>query len=138
MFLDLGFSCFLSHRNRASSQEHNKAWLLEETGPKIMDSDPYSVHSSFRFSLCSQPELEKMKKEDPSSSSSCQNFPVSERSATVLLVNLEDEAEKSTEEMNWSKSLSLEKGISPVANTLVRFSYSEIVTATRNFSKGKP
>ncbi|CAA7032671.1 unnamed protein product [Microthlaspi erraticum] len=102
-----------------------------------MDSDPYSVHSSFRFSLCSQLELEKMKKEEPSSSSSCQNFPVSERSATVLLVNLENDTEKSTEEMNWSKSLSLEKGISPVANTLVRFSYSEIVTATRNFSKGR-
>ncbi|ESQ28684.1 hypothetical protein EUTSA_v10019672mg [Eutrema salsugineum] len=142
MILDSGFACFLSPRARASSQEHNKAWLLEETGPKLMDSDPYSVHSSFRFSLCSQVELEKMKREEPSSSSfSCRNISVTEGPATVLLVNLESEAketEKSTDEMNWSRAVSLEKSISPVANTtLIRFSYSEIVTATRNFSKGR-
>ncbi|VVA94232.1 unnamed protein product [Arabis nemorensis] len=125
MILDLGFfACFFPSRARASSsREHNnKAWLLAETGPKLMDSDPYSVHSSFRFSLCSQVELEKMNREEP----------LSEGSATVLLVK---ETENSTVEMHWSTALSLEKSISPVTNTLVRFSYSEIVTATRNFSK---
>ncbi|CAH2065689.1 unnamed protein product [Thlaspi arvense] len=135
----MGFACFLSPRTKASSQEHNKAWLLEETGPKLMDSDPYSVHSSFRFSLCSQVELEKIKREVPSSSS-CRNFSVSEGSATVLLVNLENdgkETEKSTDEMNWSRAISLEKSISPVANSLIRFSFSEIVTATGNFSNGR-
>lgn len=136
MILDLGFfACFFPPRTRTSPREHNKAWLLAETGPKIIDVDPYSVHSSFRFSLCSQVELEKMKGEEPSSSS-CRNFPVSGGSATVFLVK--EEIEKSTEEINWSAALSLEKSISPVANTLVRFSYSEIVTATHNFSKGKP
>lgn len=136
MILDLGFACFLSGRTRESSHEHNKAWLLEETRPTFMDSDPYSGQSSFRFSLCSQVELEKMRREEPSSS--CRGFQVSEGSATVLLVNEAKQTDKPTVEMNWSTALSLEKSISPVANTLIRFSYSEIVTATRNFSKGKP
>ncbi|CAH8319526.1 unnamed protein product [Eruca vesicaria subsp. sativa] len=135
MILDLGFACFFSDRTREISHEHNKAWLLEETGPKLMDSDPYSGQSSFRFSLCSQVELEKMRREEPSSS--CRNFQVSEGSATVLLVNEVKETDKPTVEMNWSTALSLEKSISPVANTLIRFSYSELVTATRNFSKGR-
>ncbi|KFK41063.1 hypothetical protein AALP_AA2G080500 [Arabis alpina] len=121
MILDLGFlACFFPPRTKAIFREHNKAWLLAETGPKLMDSDPYSVHSSFRFSLCSQEELNR---EEPSSSS-----------ATVLLVK---ETEKPTVEMNCWTARSLEKSISPVTNTLVRFSYSEIVTATRSFSKGR-
>ncbi|RID55383.1 hypothetical protein BRARA_G02649 [Brassica rapa] len=135
MILDLGFACFLSGRTRESSHEHNKAWLLEETRPTFIESDPYSGQSSFRFSLCSQVELEKMRREQPSSS--CQSFQVSEGSATVLLVNEVKETDKPTVEMNWSTALSLEKSISPVTNTLIRFSYSEIVTATRNFSKGR-
>lgn len=136
MILDLGFACFLSGRTRESSHEHNKAWLLEETRPAFIESDPYSGQSSFRFSLCSQVELEKMRREEPSSS--CQSFQVSEGSTTVLLVNEVRETDKPTVEMNWSTALSLEKSISPVTSTLIRFSYSEIVTATRNFSKGKP
>ncbi|KAJ4866027.1 Protein kinase superfamily protein [Raphanus sativus] len=135
MIFDLGFACFLSGRTRESSHEHNKAWLLEETRPTFIESDPYSGQSSFRFSLCSQVELEKMRREEPSTS--CQSFQVSEGSATVLLVNEVKETDKPTVELNWSAALSLEKSISPVTNTLVRFSYSEIVTATRNFSKGR-
>ncbi|KAL1215266.1 Protein kinase STUNTED [Cardamine amara subsp. amara] len=132
LILDLGLACFFPPR---SSRKHNKAWLLAQTGPKLMESEPHSVQSSFRFNLCSLVELEKMKKEQPLSS--YRNFPVAQGSETVLLVNLENETVESTDEMNWSKALSLEKSISPVANTLVRFSYSEIVTATRNFSKGR-
>ncbi|KAL1223172.1 Protein kinase STUNTED [Cardamine amara subsp. amara] len=131
LILDLGLACFFPPR---SSRKHNKAWLLAQTGPKLMESELHSVQSSFRFNLCSLVELEKMKKEQPLSS--YRNFPVAQGSETVLLVNLENETVESTDEMNWSKALSLEKSISPVANTLVRFSYSEIITATRNFSKG--
>ncbi|KAG7589093.1 Protein kinase domain [Arabidopsis suecica] len=124
MILDLGFGCFLLPPT--SSCEDNKAWLLAETGPKFIDSEPRSLQSSFRFSLCLQVEQP---------SSSYRNFQVSEGSETVLLVNLENETGELTNEMNFSRGLSLEKSISPVANTLVRFSYSELLTATRNFSK---
>ncbi|XP_010528530.1 PREDICTED: serine/threonine-protein kinase At3g07070-like [Tarenaya hassleriana] len=152
MIFDLGFSCFLPPLAKTSSgkssgendgcADQNKAWLLAETGPELMNPDPHSVHSSFRFSLCSQVELEKMKMEDSSSSSSsslCRNLSIS-GSATVLLVNLENglkETGKPTEETKWKRAWSLEKSISPVANCLVRFSYSEILSATRDFSKGR-
>uniref|UniRef100_A0A1J3IS57 Proline-rich receptor-like protein kinase PERK13 n=1 Tax=Noccaea caerulescens TaxID=107243 RepID=A0A1J3IS57_NOCCA len=122
--------------------ENNKAWLLAETAPENMNPDPHSVHSSFRFSLCSHIELEKMKGEEPSlsASSSCRNLSVSGGSATVLMVNLENgvkETGKSRDDLRWTRARSLEKSISPVANTLVRFSYDEILAATRNFSKGR-
>ncbi|GFP78833.1 proline-rich receptor-like protein kinase perk13 [Phtheirospermum japonicum] len=39
-------------------------------------------------------------------------------------------------EMKWRRIESLERWIKPVAHSLIRFSYSEIVSATRNFSKG--
>ncbi|CAA7026683.1 unnamed protein product [Microthlaspi erraticum] len=122
--------------------ENNKAWLLAETAPENMNPDPHSVHSSFRFSLCSHIELEKLKGEEPSlsASSSCRNLSVSGGSTTVLMVNLENgvkETGKSTDDLRWTRARSLEKSISPVANTLVRFSYDEIVAATRNFSKGR-
>ncbi|XP_010553895.1 PREDICTED: serine/threonine-protein kinase CDL1-like [Tarenaya hassleriana] len=151
MIFDLGFSCFLPPLtgtiSRKSSGENNggadenKAWLLAETGPELMNPDPHSVHSSFRFSLCSQVELEKMKMEDSSSSSSslCRNMSGS-GSATVLLVNLENglkETGKSNEDTEWKRAWTLEKSISPVSNCLVRFSYGEIRSATRDFSKGR-
>ncbi|KAF2603992.1 hypothetical protein F2Q70_00027254 [Brassica cretica] len=154
MIFDLGLACFLpppagprsienSGNNSGSGGDNNKAWLLAETAPENINHDPHSVHSSFRFSLCSQTELEKMKGgEAPSlsASSSCRNLSVSGGSATVLMVNLENgvkETGKSTDELTWTRARSLEKSISPVANTLVRFSYGEIVAATRNFSKGR-
>ncbi|VVB09119.1 unnamed protein product [Arabis nemorensis] len=147
MIFDLGFACFLppppparssSISNNGGGGENNKAWLLAETAPENMNPDPHSVHSSFRFSLCSQIELEKMKGEEPSlsASSSCRNLSVSGGSATVLMVNLENGV-KETDDLRWTRARSLEKSISPVANTLVRFSYGQIVAATRDFSKGR-
>ncbi|KAG7543673.1 Protein kinase domain [Arabidopsis thaliana x Arabidopsis arenosa] len=153
MIFDLGFACFLpplaenSGNNNGGAGgggsggggENNKAWLLAETAPENMNPDPHSVHSSFRFSLCSQIELEKMKGEEPSlsASSSCRNLSVSGGSTTVLMVNLENGVKETTDDLRWTRARSLEKSISPVANTLVRFSYGEIVAATRNFSKGR-
>lgn len=160
MIFDLGFACFLpplsSTENSGDNNggasggssgggggENNKAWLLAETAPENMNPDPRSVHSSFRFSLCSQIELEKMKGEEPSlsASSSCRNLSVSGGSTTVLMVNLENGVKETTgnatDDLRWTRARSLEKSISPVANTLVRFSYGEIVAATRNFSKGR-
>lgn len=46
-----------------NSLEHNKAWLLAESGgcgAELSNADPQSVHSSFRFSFCSQVELESL------------------------------------------------------------------------------
>ncbi|XP_010450541.1 PREDICTED: serine/threonine-protein kinase CDL1-like [Camelina sativa] len=158
MIFDLGLACFLppvtgstSTENSGSNNknggggggENNKAWLLAETAPENMNPDPHSVHSSFRFSLCSQIELEKLKGEAPSlsASSSCRNLSVSGGSSTVLMVNLENGVTETTgnatDDLRWTRARSLEKSISPVANTLVRFSYGEIVAATRNFSKGR-
>ncbi|KAJ0255064.1 Protein kinase like protein [Hirschfeldia incana] len=160
LIFDMGFACFLppppppaessSTENSGSdggggenNNNNNKAWLLAETAPENMSPDPYSVNSSFRFSLCSQIELEKKMKVgggEPSlsASSSCRNLSVSGGSATVLMVNLENGVkETTTDDLRWTRARSLEKSISPVANTLVRFSYGEIVAATRNFSKGR-
>ncbi|XP_022939063.1 probable serine/threonine-protein kinase PBL25 [Cucurbita moschata] len=110
--------------------EHNKAWLLAESGPcggESSNTDPQSVHSSFRFSFCSQVELETM------------NIGSSTTAATVLMVNLENGmmADALTKELKWRRIESLEKSISPVAHTLIRFRYREILSATRNFSKGR-
>jgi hypothetical protein len=107
--------------------EHNKAWLLAESGgcgAELNNADPQSVHSSFRFSFCSQVELESL---NLSSSSA----------ATVLMVNLDNGVSESlVKELKLRRIESLEKTISPVAHSLIRFSYGEIVNATRNFSKG--
>jgi hypothetical protein len=144
MFRELGLSCFLPPpRQRRSTQtqngddddddkkkinlEHNKAWLLAESGgcgAELTNADPQSVHSSFRFSFCSQVELESL---NMSSSSA----------ATVLMVNLDNGlCESKAKELKWRRFESLERSISPMANTLIRFSYAEIRAATRNFSKG--
>lgn len=139
MIWDFGLSCFLpslsnNHNNRindddekskGSNLEHNKAWLLAESGgAELTSTDPQSVHSSFRFSLCSQVELESM------------NIGAS-ASATVLMVNLENGlCDSRAQELKWRKIQSLERSISPVANSLIRLSYGEILAATHNFSKG--
>ncbi|KAA8550355.1 hypothetical protein F0562_002039 [Nyssa sinensis] len=108
--------------------EHNKAWLLTESGgcgAELSNADPQSVHSSFRFSFCSQVELESMNVNNPSS-------------ATVFMVNLDNGlTESRSRELKWRRIESLERSITPVAHTLIRFSYAEILSATRNFSKGR-
>lgn len=147
MIWELGFACVLpparfrrknqgiqdeEHPNvegQNKNLEHNKAWLLAESGAgggELLNADPQSVHSSFRFSFCSQVELETM------------NIGSSTTAATVLMVNLDNGmmAEALTKELKWRRIESLEKSISPVAHTLIRFRYREILSATRNFSKG--
>ena len=146
MIWDLGLACVIPTRRRRRSGkgqgegkndgnchqktnlEHNKAWLLAESGgcgAELTNADPQSVHSSFRFSFCSQVELESL---NMSSSAA----------ATVLMVNLDNGMNESrAKELKWRRIESLEKSISPVANTLIRFNYGDILSATRNFSKGK-
>ncbi|CAI9265483.1 unnamed protein product [Lactuca saligna] len=136
MIWDFGFVCFFPSvskkkdemkKKMANNLEHNKAWLLAESGgcvAELANAEPHSVHSSFRFSLCSQVELESMS--------------VNSSSATVLMVNLDNGLmEPKSQELKWRRIESLERSISPVAHTLVRFSYGEILSATRNFSKGR-
>ncbi|CAL5370882.1 unnamed protein product [Camellia sinensis] len=115
----------------SSNSEHNKAWLLAESGgcgaELNSSTDPQSVHSSFRFSLCSQIELESM------------NVATNPSSATILMVNLDNGflTDSRSQELKWQRIQSLERSISPLAHTLTRFSYAQIVSATRNFSKGR-
>ncbi|KAK7321503.1 hypothetical protein VNO77_32221 [Canavalia gladiata] len=111
---------------KKTTLEQNKEWLLAEPGAELACADPQSVHSSFRFSFCSQVEVESFHMSSSSSSSAA---------ATVLMVNLEYESQ--VREMKWRRLQSLEKCTSPVVNTLVRFNYAEILSATRNFSKGR-
>lgn len=138
MIWDIGLSCFLPADNNGDSKskkgrnlEHNKTWLLAESGggsgggAELTSTDPQSVHSSFRFSFCSQVELESM------------NMSSSSASATVLMVNLDNGLfDSHAQELKWRRIQSLERSISPVANSLIRLSYGEILSATRNFSKG--
>uniref|UniRef100_A0A5B6Z9F9 Putative serine/threonine-protein kinase CDL1 n=1 Tax=Davidia involucrata TaxID=16924 RepID=A0A5B6Z9F9_DAVIN len=141
MIWEFGLGCVLPPRRRRSpgkdqgesektngNLEHNKAWLLAESGgcgAELTNADPQSVHSSFRFSFCSQVELESMNVTNLSS-------------ATVLMVNLDNGlTESRSRELKWRRIESLERSISPVAHTLIRFSYAEILSATRNFSKGR-
>lgn len=137
---DFGVSCFMpfvfkkgdedcngDHDERGLRNDlENKTWLLAESGGYGGDNgEPNSVHSSFRFSLCSQVELDSL-------NISCAP------STTVLMVNLDNNLMDSrSRELKCRRMASLERSISPVANTLIRFSYDEIVLATRNFSQGK-
>ncbi|XP_057524103.1 probable serine/threonine-protein kinase PBL23 [Amaranthus tricolor] len=138
MIWDFGFGCFVpfnSDKEEIISKnggindnlEHNKAWLLAESGGDLANNgEPHSVHSSFRFSICSQVELDSMKTANLASST------------TILMVNLDNNvSDANSKELKWRRIESLEKSISPVANSLIRFSYGEIVSATRNFSAGR-
>lgn len=135
MIWDFGFACFFptitkkkddSKKKIVTNLENNKAWLLAESGgcvAELPNAEPHSVHSSFRFSLCSQVELESLS--------------VNSSSSTVLMVNLDNGLiEPRSQELKWRRIESLERSISPVAHTLMRFSFAEIVSATCNFSKG--
>ncbi|XP_044468967.1 probable serine/threonine-protein kinase PBL26 isoform X2 [Mangifera indica] len=141
MIWDFGLSCFLpllrdkdkngnSNSNKGDNVEHNKAWLLAESsgcgGAELTNNDLQSVHSSFRFSFCSQVELESMNMSSPVS-------------ATVLMVNLDNGLfdTHTQDQLKRRRIQSLERSISPVANSLRRLSYGEILAATRNFSKGR-
>lgn len=142
MIWEFGSGCFLAGKDQekiSDKSEHNKAWLLAESGgfcggggTELNSSgDPQSVHSSFRFSLCSPVELESLPVSNSSSSTT------SSSGATVLMVNLENGlTESQSKELKWRRIESLERNISPVAHSLIRFSYAEILSATRNFSKG--
>lgn len=131
MFWDFGLGCVIPRRERRSSGksvkglDHNKAWLLAEAGGGAAAEEPHSVHSSFRFSLCSQVELETMAVNRSNT-------------ATVLMVNLDSGllTDSKSQDLKWRRIESLERSISPVAHSLIRFSYSDILSATRNFSKG--
>ncbi|KAI9100311.1 hypothetical protein K1719_024529 [Acacia pycnantha] len=134
----IGFACFTPSRRRRRNnadgmiqgQDKNKAWLLAESGgcpAESTNADPQSVHSSFRFNLCSQVELESL---EMSSSAA----------ATVLMVNLDNGVSESpARELKWWWKIdSLNKTIYPrTNNTLIRFNYSEILSATHNFSEGR-
>ncbi|CAL0301436.1 unnamed protein product [Lupinus luteus] len=62
----------------------------------------------------------------------------SSTAATVLMVNLDNGVSESlAREMKWRRIESLERSISPVAQSLIRFSYGEILYATHNFSEGR-
>ncbi|XP_009625352.1 pto-interacting protein 1 isoform X1 [Nicotiana tomentosiformis] len=143
MIWDFGLACFIPTCRRrtsgedngdkdkgivSSSLEHNKAWLLAESGAcgtELINAEPHSLHSSFRFSFCSQVELESMNMNRCSS-------------ATVLMVNLDNGlTDPLSRELKWRKIQSLERSISPVTHSLIRFTYAEIASATRYFSKGR-
>jgi hypothetical protein len=119
------------NKNKNKNLEHNKAWLLAESGgcgAELTNAEPQSVHSSFRFKFCSQVELESLNMN-------------SLNAATVLMVNLDNGMTESgaREQLKWRRMTeSLERSISPVAmaNALIRFTYAEILSATNNFSKG--
>ncbi|KAG8384165.1 hypothetical protein BUALT_Bualt04G0089800 [Buddleja alternifolia] len=137
MIWDFGLGCIIPHSRRSSGEnvkkdgnsggylEHNKAWLLAESGGCGAE-ELHTVHSSFRFSLCSQVEVESM-----AVNNNC--------SATVLMVNLDNGllTDSKSRELKWKRIESLERSISPVTHSLIRFSYSQILSATRNFSKGR-
>ncbi|KAL8476732.1 hypothetical protein ACS0TY_029149 [Phlomoides rotata] len=131
MIRDFGLGCVIPRRCSGEGKcggrnpENNKAWLLAESGGCVSE-EPHSVHSSFRFSLCSQVELESM-----AVNKSC--------SATVLMVNLDNGllTDSKSRDSKWRRIESLERSISPVVHSLIRFTYSEILSATRNFSKGR-
>ena len=130
MVWNSGLGCFMGNnemRNEKSNKnpEHNKAWLLAESGGDLANGEPHSLHSSFRFNICSQVELDTMKTTSLGPST------------TVLMVNLDSNlSDSSPKELKWQRFEYLEKSISPIASSLIRFSYCEIRSATRNFSQG--
>ncbi|XP_058079306.1 probable serine/threonine-protein kinase PBL21 [Magnolia sinica] len=109
--------------------ENNKTWLLGESGGVQMESvDPQSTHSSFRFSFGSQAELESLS--------------LNSTTTTVIMVNLEKGSnegavETRCRELQMRRIESLERNISSVACSLVRFTFAEIRSATKDFCRGK-
>nr|XP_018674653.1 PREDICTED: serine/threonine-protein kinase CDL1 [Musa acuminata subsp. malaccensis] len=124
-------------RQRKRGEVENKSWLLAEARAEAeaaAAADPGSVHSSFRFSFGSQTEAEE----------TMENAATPTATAVLLLVSLEDEGDRlgngdahSNKRRQWQGLEVLERSISSAAADLVRFSYSEIRSATRGFSKGR-
>eukprot|EP00268_Persea_americana_P000118 TRINITY_DN10052_c0_g1_i4.p1 TRINITY_DN10052_c0_g1~~TRINITY_DN10052_c0_g1_i4.p1 ORF type:complete len:562 (+),score=91.13 TRINITY_DN10052_c0_g1_i4:438-2123(+) len=112
---------------RGNEQENHKAWLLAESGAVANGgetNEPQSMHSSFRFSFGSQVELESLS--------------LNSSAATVLLVNLEKGGtDPQSRDLRMRRIESLERNISSVSESLVRFSYAEICSATGDFCKGR-
>lgn len=120
----LSIFCFLIQVNYVSAQ--SRFGMKESRRPLTPGRRSNLEVSFFRFSFCSQVELESMNVGNLNPSS-----------ATVLMVNLDNGLTDSrSRELKWKRIESLERSISPVAHTLIRFSYGEILYATRNFSKG--
>ncbi|KAI3977006.1 hypothetical protein MKX01_008864 [Papaver californicum] len=135
-------------KNNEEISEHNKAWLLAESTSGVnvnaefittsaAAADSYTAHSSFRFSFGSQREFDSLCLNRSSSTSSSAGG----GTTTILMVNLDTGSKNiqsnTNDLMKWRRLESLEKSISPVADTLIRFSYSEIRSATQNFRKGR-
>ncbi|URE39504.1 proline-rich receptor-like protein kinase [Musa troglodytarum] len=124
-----------SRRQRKRGEVENKSWLLAEARAEAeAAADPGSVHSSFRFSFGSQTEAEE----------TMENAATPTATAVLLLVSLEDEGDRlgngdahSNKRRQRQGLEVLERSISSAAADLVRFSYSEIRSATRGFSKGR-
>lgn len=117
--------------NECRSSENNKSWLLADARAETeAEAEPQSVHSSFRFSFGSQAEAVS----ELSGAAS-----VAAGTTVLLLVNLEDEGEESRRGEGvgeWRRLESVERSISPLAGALVRYSYAEIRSVTRGFSRG--
>ncbi|KAF3773782.1 putative proline-rich receptor-like protein kinase [Nymphaea thermarum] len=109
----------------ALPENDHRAWLLasaEGDGKSTAADapDPQSMHSSFRFSFGSQAEFDAL---NPN--------------ATVLMLNLERNSEEKTLDFQRRRILSLERSISTVSESLLRFTYGEIRSATNDFSRGR-
>ncbi|PKI54384.1 hypothetical protein CRG98_025171 [Punica granatum] len=74
---------------KKQSLEQNKAWLLAESGgPELTGVEPQSVHSSFRFSFCSQVELETTMNNNIGPSNDDDDDNNNNAAAAILMVNL--------------------------------------------------
>lgn len=115
----------------------NKSWLLAEAGGEPSEAELQSVNSSFRFSFGSQAEAEL-------------DATPSTATTVLLLVSMENERDTAAERrepdpaavaagdwQRWRRLESLERSIAPVASGLVRFSYAQIRSATRDFYRGR-
>ncbi|KAK8971317.1 putative LRR receptor-like serine/threonine-protein kinase [Platanthera guangdongensis] len=129
-------------RGRNPGGRENNSWLLAEAGGEPSEAEPQSVHSSFRFSFGSQAEAEAEAEAD---------LPPVTAATVLLLLSVEDEEDVAEPErrkldskvpvveypQQWRRMESLERSIAPAAGGLMRFSYSQIRSATRDFSIGK-
>ncbi|CAA6658914.1 unnamed protein product [Spirodela intermedia] len=121
----------LAGEEKPAGGSGNRSWLLGEgarlsssSAPAALAAEPHTAHSSFRYSFFdSQLEVEPvvlMVSEDEQPAAA----PDSAAHDHALLIR-------------WRRIESLERSISPVAGTLIRFSYQEICSATVDFHPGR-